>query len=142
MSIPLDEDGCLLLQCPHCGEYFKVHADDYEAEDVLDLWCPACGIKNDCFLPDEAIELATAKALNLVMGKLEKELADIGKSVSRQSPLRLSVTSHFKKSRERALFPGVDAYVSTTCGFCGRSERIKPLLKYIGAFCTFCGKRL
>jgi hypothetical protein len=142
MSIPLDEDGCLLLQCPRCGELFKVLGEDYEAEDVWELWCPMCGIKSDCFLPEDALELAKAKVLNHVMETFGKELANIGKGLPRQSPIRLTVTSHFEKARERELFPAVDAYVSTTCGFCGRSERIKPLLKYIGAFCTFCGERL
>lgn len=142
MSIPLDEDGCLLLQCPRCGECFKVFAEDYQADDVWELWCPMCGLKSDCFLPEDALDLANAKALNHVMENLGKTLSGIGRTMSPQSPIQLTVTSRFEKARERELLPAVDAYETATCCFCGRSEKIKPLLKYAGAFCAFCGERL
>lgn len=45
ISIPLDEDGFLLLQCPFCRGFFKVRSEDYEADDVEELWCPLCGLK-------------------------------------------------------------------------------------------------
>lgn len=34
ISIPLDEDGFLLLQCQSCRGFFKVRSEDYEADDV------------------------------------------------------------------------------------------------------------
>ena len=142
MSIPLDEDGNLLLQCPRCGERFKVFGDDYEAEDVWELWCPMCGIKSDCFLSEEVLELAQAKVLNHVMEKLGKEISDIGNTTSPKSPVRLTASSRFEKARERELLPSLEAFETAVCGFCGRSERITPLLNYVGAFCAFCGERL
>ena len=54
ISIPLDENGFMLMQCPSCRGSFKVRSEDYEADDVEELWCPLCGLKNDSFLPDEA----------------------------------------------------------------------------------------
>ena len=124
MSIPLDEDGDLLLQCPRCGESFKVDAEDYQAEDVWELWCPMCGIKSDCFLPEDALELAQAKVLNHVMETFGKQLANIGKDMPRQSPIRLAVTTHFEKARERELFPDVDAFETVTCGFAAVVKRL------------------
>ena len=142
ISIPLDEDGYLLLQCPRCGEFFKVLSEDYEAEDIEDLWCPMCGIKSDSFWPDEVIELAKAKVLNQVLGDFSSELAKIGRTTSRQSLIQMTVSSHFTEEREGDMLPSVDAFQVATCGFCGRKEKLKPLPKYIGAFCAFCGERL
>ena len=34
-SIPADDDGYILLQCGHCGEYFKLTAEDCENDDIL-----------------------------------------------------------------------------------------------------------
>ena len=42
ISIPADEDGFVLMQCPLCGEFFKLRAEDFEAEDVIEIWCPCC----------------------------------------------------------------------------------------------------
>lgn len=142
ISIPLDEEGYMLLQCPRCGEFFKVPSEDYEAEDVEDLWCPMCGIKSDSFWPDEVIELAKAKVLNQVSGDFSSELAKIGRTTSRQSLIQMTVSSHFTEEREGDVLPSVDAFQMATCGFCGRKEKLKPLPKYIGAFCAFCGERL
>jgi hypothetical protein len=30
ISIPADNDGYALMQCPNCGEFFKVKPDDFE----------------------------------------------------------------------------------------------------------------
>lgn len=142
ISIPLDEEGYMLLQCPRCGEFFKVRSEDYEAEDVEDLWCPMCGIKSDSFLPDEVIELAKAKVLNQVLGDFSRELAKIGRTTSRQSFIQMTVSSQFDQEREGDVLPSVDAFQVATCGFCERNEKLKPLPMYVGAFCAFCGERL
>lgn len=142
ISIPLDDEGFLLMQCPSCGDYFKVRSEDYESDDVEELWCPICGLRNDSFWPNEVIELAKAKALNQFLGDFEKEIANIGRSSSRQSLIKLSVTSCFEHKREGEILPAVDAYEAVRCNFCGRSEKIRPLTKYVGAFCAFCGERL
>ena len=88
------------------------------------------------------IELAQAKALNRFLGDFAKEISSIGRSSSRQSLIKLSVSSHFGHEREGEIFPAVDAYEVAACKFCGRNEKLKPLPKYVGAFCAFCGERL
>lgn len=93
ISISLDEDDFLLLQCPSCRGFFKVRSEDYEADDVVELWCPLCGLKNNSFWTDEVIELAKAKALNQFLGDFAKEISSIGLSSARQSLVKLSVSS-------------------------------------------------
>ena len=142
ISIPLDEDGFMLMQCPSCGAYFKVRSDDFEAEDVLELWCPLCGLKHDSYWPSEVLELAKAKVMNQVFDAFDMEMRKVGKSLSRQPFIKMTVTSNLLHKRECEILPAVDAYELTTCSFCGRSEKIRPLPKYVGAFCSFCGERI
>ena len=142
ISIPLDNEGYMLMQCPRCGDYFKLRSKDYEADDVEELWCPMCGMKNDSFWPDEVIELAKAKALNQFLGNFEKEISKIGRSLSHQPFIKMSVSSHFNTEREGEMLPAVDAFEEVPCRFCGRSEKLRPLPRYVGAFCAFCGERL
>lgn len=66
ISMPTDSDGFILLQCPLCGEYFKLTPDDIRADDVLQIWCPNCGLISDNFLPEEVKELALRKIKNEV----------------------------------------------------------------------------
>ena len=142
ISMPLDEEGFMMMQCPRCGDFFKVTSKDYEADDVEELWCPICGLKGNSFWPTEIIELARAKALNRVIGDLEKEITNIGTSTSRQSLISLKITVRSEHKREGEVLPAVDAFEKSKCGFCGRVTKLKPLVKYVGAFCAFCGERL
>lgn len=132
----------MLMQCPRCGGYFKIGSDDFEADDVFELWCPMCGMKSDSFFPNEVVELAKAKALNQFTGDFEKEIAEIGRSVSQQSFIKMTVSSRLDAEREGELLPAVDAYEEVSCRFCGRAEKIRPLPKYVGCYCSFCGERI
>lgn len=35
IEIPCDDDGFVLMQCPQCGELFKLRLNDYESDEVL-----------------------------------------------------------------------------------------------------------
>ena len=142
LSIPLDEDGYLLLQCPHCQGFFKVLSEDYKSDDVDGLWCPICGLKSENFWPDKVIELAKAKVLNSCIGDFEKELARISASTSRQSLITLKVSSTSRREHEAEILPAVDSFVKSECHFCGKSIKVKPLDKYAGSFCAYCGERM
>lgn len=141
ISIPADVDGYLLMRCPRCLEYFKVKLDEYESDDVSEMWCCNCGIKSDEYWPGEVIELAKAKALNHFQGEFAKELSKIGKSIH-GAPVSVSITSMLEKEREGMIFPDVDQYEDVLCRWCGRHSKVKPLQRFVGPFCAFCGERL
>ena len=64
VSIPADDQGFVLMQCPLCGEFFKIKPEDYHAEDVIEIWCPSCGLKAENYFTDDVIELALKKTKN------------------------------------------------------------------------------
>lgn len=60
ISIPCDDDGFVLLQCPKCGEFFKLRPSDIESDEVLDIYCPLCGLSSEEYFTQDVIDLAIA----------------------------------------------------------------------------------
>lgn len=67
IRIPCDDDGFILLRCPHCGELFKLTAEDIDSDETLDIYCPSCGLSDSNFLTQDVIDLALAKTSNYAM---------------------------------------------------------------------------
>ena len=86
ISIPADDAGYVLLQCPKCGEKFKLTPTDIESDEVEDIYCPLCGLTSESFWTDDVFELAQAKMLNQFMGNLQKELKALGDALN--NPVR------------------------------------------------------
>ncbi|WP_110114916.1 hypothetical protein [Bacillus sp. CGMCC 1.16541] len=63
---PSDSDGFSTLECPHCGDTFKLYADDLYDDSVIELFCPSCGLPSEVsnFLPQDVIEHARTIAEN------------------------------------------------------------------------------
>ena len=74
IEIPCDDDGFVLMQCPQCGELFKLRPSDYESDEVLEVYCPGCGIASNSYLTDEVVELAMTIVQNKVIEELHGEM--------------------------------------------------------------------
>lgn len=78
MSIPLDEDGFLRRECPHCEQQFKWHptqdekVKQVESSELPTYFCPLCGesAKADAWWTREQIEHATALTKAQVVGPI------------------------------------------------------------------------
>ena len=64
ITIPSDNDGYILLQCEHCGEFFKCIAMDIEDDSILNIYCPSCGLISENYLTEDVVELAMTKSEN------------------------------------------------------------------------------
>ena len=109
ISIPSDEDGCVLFQCPNCGELFKVAVDEYESDSVLDIHCPLCGLISDSFFTPDVIALALSKTANVVVPELEdlikEELGGKGNGL-----VSFSVKSYNEKEPEIPIRQAIEAF--------------------------------
>lgn len=138
IEIPCDDDGFVLLQCPQCGELFKLRPSDYEADDVLEICCPSCGIISDGYLTGEVVELAIAvtkhkafEAIHDEMRRLERKTK--GKTVSFHAGKRP------KPDYEPDLQASIDSLEIATCRHCGRKSKISGLLSMSSFVCPLCG---
>lgn len=138
IEIPADNDGYVLLQCPTCGEYFKITPDDYEDDGVLEISCPSCGLANENYLTDDVIKLAMAKVQNIAMDLIYNEM----KKWERKSKGNLLSIKAGKKPAheyESPIHATIDALTITPFRCCNKKVKIKPMLKIIGCYCPFCG---
>lgn len=137
ISVPADADGFVLLQCPKCGEYFKLPPSDIESDEVLDIHCPLCGLVSDNYLTDDVIELAKAKAINKLFGDIYGDM----KKLERQSHNSFVQITVKKPSEEEEILvkSTIDSMEIVDFECCDRQAKIRHLLSYCGCYCPYCG---
>ena len=138
ISIPADNNGFCLLQCPTCGEFFKLKPSDYEDDGILEIHCPSCGLTDNAYLTDDVIRLGIAKAKNYENDIIHYFLMDMEKSL-RGSSVSLKAGKKPRPEPELPIRSGVEALVITGFPCCKKEAKIKPLLKITGCYCPFCG---
>ncbi len=138
VTIPSDEDGCVLFRCPHCGELFKVSVESCEDDSVLDIHCPLCGVTADNFLTQDVIDLALAKTANVFMPELEKllkkELGGTGNNL-----VSFDVKMEHDEEPEIPIHQVIEALQKVTCKDCGRISKVSPALAMSSYTCPYCG---
>ncbi len=85
IELPCDNDGFVLMQCPICGELFKLRPDEIEDDQVLKICCPLCGLSSTSFFTDEVFELACIKSENIVSGQIHGEMKKLEKQITSKS---------------------------------------------------------
>ena len=138
ISIPSDSEGFILLQCPLCGELFKITASDIKADDVYELWCPSCGLKSENYLTDEVIDLASKMLTNKAQAMVHQEFKKLERK-TKNGFISFKVTHKSKPEYENPLIPTIDALQPITFSCCKRQAKISQISKLIGCYCPFCG---
>ena len=138
ISIPTDDEGYVLLQCEHCGTFFKTTPSDLKDDGILHVFCPSCGLTSDNYITDDVLELAMKKIKNT-----ENDMVyDVLKGIERHNKsgvLTFKAGKRPKHESEDPIRSGIDAMEICTFLCCKRTAKIKPLLKMAGAYCPFCG---
>ena len=138
ISIPSDNDGYCLMQCPTCGEYFKVKPDDYEDDGVLEMRCPACGLIGDNYITEDVLELAMVIAQNYAMDLIHNEFKKMERKF-KSGAVTFKAGKKPTPEPESPIRAGIEALAITRFPCCKRSIKIKPLLQITGCYCPFCG---
>lgn len=138
ISIPADDDGYVLLQCEHCGTFFKATPFDIEDDGVLQIFCPSCGLISDSYATEDVIELAMKMAENVANDMIYDMFKDLERH-SRGGPIQIKAGKRPEHESEAPIRSGIEALEVTAFPCCGRSAKIKPLLRMTGAYCPFCG---
>jgi predicted RNA-binding Zn-ribbon protein involved in translation (DUF1610 family) len=140
ISIPTDEEGFVLLQCPLCGELFKLRTEDIKREYVIEIWCPCCGLKSESYFTKDVLDLALKKAENYATDRIYEEL----KQLERKSRHSLVTIKAGKKPTHREEYPvrsGIENMKITHYICCNRDAKTKAMYKMCGSYCPFCGVR-
>lgn len=138
ISIPADEDGFVLLQCPNCGTYFKATPYDIQDDGILELFCPSCGLAGENYITEDILELAIAMTKNRAMDIIHKEFKEM-ESQFRKGPVTFKTGKPPKHEPENPIRSGIEALELASFHCCQRVAKIKPILKMTGCYCPFCG---
>ncbi|QXM06961.1 TFIIB-type zinc ribbon-containing protein [Crassaminicella indica] len=138
ISIPADNDGFVLLQCPLCGEFFKLKPRDMEEDNVIEIWCPCCGLRSENYFTEDVIELAMKMGTNIAMDRIFDEMKKWEKQF-KGCGVSFNAGKRPPKEIETPIVSGIEALEMQKYKCCKKEAKIKPLIKMCGSYCPYCG---
>ncbi|VEP16116.1 conserved hypothetical protein [Hyella patelloides LEGE 07179] len=140
IDVPTDDDGFLTLQCPFCSERFKLTVQDFEREDIIDLFCPYCGLKDEpsSFITDEIIEQAHILALNYAKSQINKSIKGLEQSSRGNKNISFKAGKPLEMEGDKVLFEKEQLEL-ITLKCCELETKAKSIVKEIGVYCPCCG---
>ena len=138
IAIPADNDGFALLQCNLCGEFFKLKPSDVQSDEVLNIWCPVCGLISDGYFTQDVIDLALKMATNIANDLLFDSLKDMQKNFN-GGLISMKISKKPAKEIESPIVSGIEALEIQKYSCCKKQAKIKPLVKMFGSYCPYCG---
>lgn len=140
ISIPLDEDGFIEMECDFCKNRFMLHKDVYESEDNINFFCPVCGLPNrtNTFFCPEVLEKAQQKTLNYMYDEIDRMLGKTIRDINRSGFIKMSMKKPCKEP-ERELYTPSEDYETVHELCCEIDVKVKNIDKEIGVYCPICG---
>lgn len=139
ISIPTDNDGFVLFQCSLCGEFYKLIASEAQSDDVIKIWCPCCGLKSENYLTQNVIELAMNMIKNVSVDMIFKEMNKLERKFKCSGGLTFKAGNKPKPKSVNPIISGIEALEIQNYDCCKRHAKIKPIVKFSGSYCPFCG---
>ncbi|MED4780956.1 hypothetical protein [Brevibacillus choshinensis] len=135
-----DIDGFNTFRCSLCTEEFKLQTDEVQEDDVLEIFCPNCGIPSpiSSYYTDDIIE----HAQKIVMNEAIESINDMFKGLERKFRNNKHVT--FKAGRPIATENPLPLYeqdnleqINFLC--CNKNAKLTLISKVINPYCPYCG---
>ena len=140
ISIPLDEDGFIEMECDFCRNRFMLRKDVYESEENIHFFCPICGLPNkiNTFFCPEVLEKAEREALNYMYKAIDRQLGGTLRKINRSGFIKMTMKKPPMEPEKELYTPAVDyEVVHQKC--CGIDVKVQDLDKEIGIYCPICG---
>lgn len=140
ISIPIDKDGFLEMECDFCKNRFMLKKEVYENEDNISFFCPVCGLPNytNTFFCPEVLEKAQQKAVNYMYDELDRTLGKTIRNINKSGYIKMTMKKP-PRENERELYLPFDNYEKVQKKCCGIDVKVKSLDKEIGTYCPICG---
>lgn len=140
-SIPTDNDGCITFQCPFCNTYFKLDAGEVQEDDVIELFCPSCGLSSEPnkFLNEDIIERALIMAKNHMADMLNSSMKKMERQFKGSKGVTFKAGKKIKHEHEKTLYEVENELQSYEFKCCDKSGKIREIDKEVGPYCPYCG---
>lgn len=141
ISVPLDKDCFIEMECDFCKNRFMLHQDVYESEDNINFFCPICGLPNkiNTFFVPEVLENAQQMAMNYMLSELERTLGKSIKQINKSGFIKMSMKSPKKEVEKELYTPSVD-YIKCAKKCCNIDIKVMDIDKETGTYCPVCGR--
>ena len=141
VSIPLDSDGFIEMECDYCKNRFMLHYQVYESEDNINFFCPICGLPNrtNTFFVPEVLEKAQQIALNYMYDEINRTLGKSLKQINKNGLVKMTMKMP-KRKIEKELYAPSEDYVQCEKACCGLKAKVKNIDKETGIYCPICGR--
>lgn len=139
ISLPADDQGYVLLKCEHCGTFFMETAADFNDDRLLWTFCPSCGLTSDNYATDEVMELAMKVGQNIAMEMIYDKFKELERHNRKNDLITFKMGKRPRHEIVDPIHSGIEALRICRYPCCGRSAKIKPLLRMTGSYCPFCG---
>lgn len=140
LSIPLDDDGFIEMECDYCKNRFMLHQDVFLDISNLHFFCPICGLPNDIntFYCPEVLEAAYRKAQNFMNEIIQRQLASTIKNFNKNGFISLSLDTP-QRVPEKDLYKPINDYIIFHHHCCGVDVKALEFDVQIGLYCPICG---
>lgn len=140
ISIPTDDDGFVSFQCPFCSDKFKLSVGECEQEDVLQIFCPYCGLSDELsnFLSDEVNEQLRIAAQNYLAEQINSMLRDMERRFHRNPGVSFRA-SPLNTEPDSQIIETDDDLEPSTHEICGRTVKVHANCIEVGPYCPYCG---
>ncbi len=140
LSIPMDDEGYIDLECDYCKTRFMITGDDFESVDMPFFFCPICGLPNNTnkFLSQEVIQKAEQMAMEWALKEIERSLGKTIRDINKSGFFKMDLKAP-KKEPEKELYKPIDDYIIHKTQCCQMHIKLHELDCQIGAYCPICG---
>lgn len=135
-----DIEGFSSLKCSLCGEDFKLRTHEVQDDDVIELFCPNCGIPSpvSSYYTADIIEHAETLVMNEATEMLNDLFKDFERSTRKNKNLTFKRGKPLVTKQPRIMFE-IDDLEQIEFLCCNRTAKLSLLSKTIKPFCPYCG---
>ena len=140
LSIPLDKDGFIELECDYCKNRFMITGDDFQQGDFVHMFCPICGLPNrlNTFYTPEVIEKSIELAKQWAFDYIKKSLSPSIKSINKSGFIKMDLEVP-KANPHLELYEPSNSYIAVTLNCCNFVVKVREIDDQIGVYCPKCG---
>ena len=140
LSIPLDDDGFIEMECDFCKGRFMLHESVFKDETFFHFFCPICGLPGDTntFYCEEVIEAAKQMATNYALEEIQRQLGPTLKDINRSGLLKIDMKMP-KKEPVKEIYKPVNESMTIHKNCCDIDVKVSDFDGEIGTYCPICG---
>ncbi len=140
VSIPVDEDGFIEMECDYCKSRFMLHKSVYSDDANLFFFCPICGLANDisAFYCSEVLEALRRKTIDYAKKQTRRILEPALKKINRNGMIKATLKMS-QTGPDKELFVPINEYVRSRLDCCYVDIKARAFDIQIGVYCPICG---